>query len=299
MNKTIKDHLKAIDQSGLIKALQQQNNYFKALDQNAFIKTLYQQTDYLETIKQLHKGMSSFSWGLASAVVENQHFLKNISNQMLNAAQMLYPYAKQIATISQRAHETMIFAMKANYPTFEQISSLLQELNDISHDYAFDDDYGNAETLTPQEEQRITEAINDVVSNPKNWQISIVTQINRFKETNPILAKLFILLIYICINLAIATSATVISNGIIRKEPTATSKPITNIANNDIVHIINVMPYYYEVEYADQETGETMTGWISKRSVKINQGAVVLENEVAEVISDATPDKEKAEETEE
>jgi len=34
------------------------------------------------------------------------------------------------------------------------------------------------------------------------------------------------------------------------------------------VTIINVAPYYYKISFTDDETGKTITGWISKRSTR-------------------------------
>ena len=54
------------------------------------------------------------------------------------------------------------------------------------------------------------------------------------------------------------------------EEPTSTSNVVNNISVEQNVTIIGDAPYFYEVEFVDPETGETVTGYIYKGNLVIN-----------------------------
>lgn len=54
----------------------------------------------------------------------------------------------------------------------------------------------------------------------------------------------------------------------LREEPSQDAPVITVVNASQIVSVINDTRYYFEIEYTDSQTGETYSGWISKRSIQ-------------------------------
>ena len=54
-------------------------------------------------------------------------------------------------------------------------------------------------------------------------------------------------------------------------EPSSKSNTVVNITVDQSVTIIGEVPYYYEVEYTDPETGELVTGYIYKANIATDE----------------------------
>ena len=137
----------------------------------------------------------------------------------------------------------------------------------------FGNDDDNFDIITSQEKQEIVDAIIEILDEPINFQQSVTKWFENFKTKNPLVTKLFTGILSAIILIIIATvsnlSAEVIKNAVLREKPTQLSPIINHVYINQSVTIINQMPYYYEIPFTDEVTGETKTGWITKRSVRV------------------------------
>gem|GEM_PF-5754849 len=137
----------------------------------------------------------------------------------------------------------------------------------------FGNDDDNFDIITSQEKQEIVDAIIEILDEPINFQQSVTKWFENFKAKNPLVTKLFTGILSAIILIIIATvsnlSAEVIKNAVLREKPTQLSPIINHVYINQSVTIINQMPYYYEIPFTDEVTGETKTGWITKRSVRV------------------------------
>lgn len=126
--------------------------------------------------------------------------------------------------------------------------------------------------LTQQEKVEIKEAVEEIVSNPLNWEQKVVNYYNDLKAKRPLSAKVFLFILCTIFTILVNVTSNMITETIrdtkLKKQPTATSQTIITIEKNQTVYILNKAPYYYEIEFTNETTGKTVTGWLSKRTVK-------------------------------
>ena len=86
-----------------------------------------------------------------------------------------------------------------------------------------------------------------------------------------------------------ARYATANKDARVYEEPTSTSNVVYNISVAQNVTIVGDAPYFYEVEFPDPETGETVTGYIYKGNlVIIDQEEPTTEPEETEIATEMT-----------
>lgn len=127
----------------------------------------------------------------------------------------------------------------------------------------------NFENLSVNDKEEITNAVVEVFDEQLNFQQHFMKRFEIFKAKNPILARAFILLISLIFVSMINITGEIIKDTVIRKEPLKTSPIVQNINITQKVTIINDAPYYYEVTISKDKNGETLHGWISKRSIRL------------------------------
>lgn len=129
---------------------------------------------------------------------------------------------------------------------------------------AFDEDVYSGEEQTEVEEM-VAEILND---SPQNWEHRLAGVIETAKSKHPIWMKILLFVLGALASYLIEDFCDTIKDTVIREEPNTNAAVVINIQAEQVVFIVNDVPYYYEVEYVDETTGETYTGWISKRSVR-------------------------------
>ena len=124
------------------------------------------------------------------------------------------------------------------------------------------------ENLVEEEKLELEQAVREIVAEPKNIQQKLKEIWEKFKDKNPVLAWLCAIIAVFIINQALLATATMMRNALVRESPSADAQIINNITINQTVVIVGDAPYYYEIEYEDEETEETNHGWVLKRLVK-------------------------------
>lgn len=126
--------------------------------------------------------------------------------------------------------------------------------------------------LIDLEREEVVEAVQAVLSEPENWEQRLVKTLTAKKERHPVItwAIMFILklLINIVIQCAVNNLCSTIKPTLLRSEPRQSAATVMVIDSKQMVNVIDDVRYYFEIEYTEQKTGETYTGWVSKRSVQ-------------------------------
>ena len=82
--------------------------------------------------------------------------------------------------------------------------------------------------------------------------------------------------------------ALVAKDARVYEEPSSKSNVVVNVTVEQHVNIVNVVPYYYEVEITDPETGEVMTGYVYKGNIMLNEPDVASVQEDDETVTEDT-----------
>lgn len=137
------------------------------------------------------------------------------------------------------------------------------------------------ESVTSNEEiAELHNDFQDLTTENKNWQQTLAEKIEKWTEKNPII---YTVIMQILIPILLSIFASFIYGNVsapkaaIKEEPSATGDVIYNISINQEVTIIDDTRYYYKVIYHNKEIDKTFTGWISKRSIEINNNNSIIE----------------------
>ena len=130
--------------------------------------------------------------------------------------------------------------------------------------------------LSDEEQHIVADEITAILADKKNWDQRFMECVHKFKDTHPTIASVLInfflpLLIAIIANLISTRIGQIISPAKVYEEPASTSQVIYHIEQNQTVIIIGDAPYYYEVEIRDSKSEQSLTGYISKRSITISE----------------------------
>jgi hypothetical protein len=152
--------------------------------------------------------------------------------------------------------------------------------------------------VTPEIPAEIAADINEVLSCPNEAGDISQSKYVKWKEQHPFLADLYMqvllpLIQAILYGLIAFGAATLIASANkdarVYEEPTSTSNIVNNISVEQNVTIIGDVPYFYEVEFVDPETGETVTGYIYKGNLIINdQEELTTKPEETEDVTEMT-----------
>lgn len=134
--------------------------------------------------------------------------------------------------------------------------------------------------VTPEIRAEIAADINEVLSRPNEAGDISQSKYVKWKEQHPFLADLYMQVLLPLIQAilygliafgAASLLASANKDARVYEEPTSTSNVVNNISVEQNVTIIGDAPYFYEVEFVDPETGETVTGYIYKGNLVINE----------------------------
>lgn len=154
-------------------------------------------------------------------------------------------------------------------------------------------------SVTPEIRAEIAADITQVLSNPETMHIDSQSKYLQWKERNPGFAAFFIeILLPILLLIAdwgfSSWQARTVKDSHVYEEPTSTSSIVYNVTVENNVTIIGDVPYYYEVEFVNPETGELVTGYIYKGNVEAEEPD---ETEVQEQATEATDESESTPDT--
>lgn len=173
----------------------------------------------------------------------------------------------------------------------------------ISDVYGDEDDsddnseYADVE-VTPEIRAEIAADITEVLSRPDKAGDISQSKYVKWKEQHPFLADIYMQVLLPLIQAilygliafgAASLIASVNKDARVYEKPTSTSNVVNNISVEQNVTIIGDAPYFYEVEFVDLETGETVTGYIYKGNLIINdQEEPTTEPEETEDVAEMT-----------
>ena len=127
--------------------------------------------------------------------------------------------------------------------------------------------------LSAEDEQIIADEVSSILSSEKNWEQRLMDSVAKFKETHPVLASVLYhiivtILLGIVVNLIAMAIGQAVTPAKVYEKPRTTSPVIYHLEPLQQVKIIGEEPYYFQIELTDNNTQETMVGFVSKRSIK-------------------------------
>lgn len=153
-------------------------------------------------------------------------------------------------------------------PLHDLASHLSQELDNTSEPISLPQDFSKEDThLLAKEAATIVQA-------GPNWEQALTASFKKLQEKHPVwigLLKFVLvsLLLQIALNLASTAIGQLLFPAKMHEKPQASSPIIHQVMENQTVVITGDAPYYYEVEIQDAASQQVLTGYISKRSIKI------------------------------
>lgn len=154
--------------------------------------------------------------------------------------------------------------------------------------------------LDPEIRAEIAADIAEVITEPETMHITSKKKFMEWVKESPehALAFLTALLVFIqTICMVVSTwQARPVKDSQVYQEPVSSSNVVYNLTVENTVTVIGDVPYYYEVEFVNPETGESMIGYIYKgnlaaeesEDIEIQDGETSEATEIPETIPDAT-----------
>jgi|GEM_PF-3942025 hypothetical protein len=215
---------------------------------------------WIETIQQLERRVQLMYLPLK--------MLKDDSEKFSNLLNPAIQKSAEFAAKMQTDFQPLFHLFRDVQPSLQQISMLYhstsQYFNSINNDI---------ETYVLTENDKII-ACNyaaEILAHPDNWGMETEKLlISKGKRSHITKMAVWILKVVVTIVLSLTSNFVydTIKSAKLRIEPVQNSNIITIIDINQLVTIIDDVPYYFEVEYIDAETGRLYSGWVSKRSVR-------------------------------
>lgn len=179
----------------------------------------------------------------------------------------------------------------------------------LDDEYVEDTDNDNQETpvreVSPEIRSQIAADISDVLSDPENMHTSSRNKYLDWVRERPENAMLFwqtlcqiIQTLFIVLTFAVTTwPARAVKDSQVYEEPKSTSNVVYNLTVENNVTVIGDVPYYYEVEFVNPETGEQMIGYVYKANLAAEEPEETEAQEVEEVAEAETEATEESEAT--
>ena len=153
-----------------------------------------------------------------------------------------------------------------------------QRSEEVSRLAELAEQYGN-ETPPPaeitEEDQRLASAeVEKLLCVEQNREQQFAAQLKQWSETHPVVAWLlekffYALLIGVLTNLTSSGVGHLLTNARVYEEPKTTAQVVYHIPQGQTVTVLGQVPYYYEIETQDAATGARQSGYVSKRSVRL------------------------------
>lgn len=205
---------------------------------------------------------------MAPAIREWQENTAQLANLMTPAIRA----AAETAARMQIELQPLLRELRDVHPSVIQFTELFQEVSQYADDMDFSRDADEIDGLTEEEKQTAAKTVREILSQPDNWEQRLVKSLTVAQERHPVFAKAIIWILSAVIAIVLNVSANYLYDTIkpakLREEPAQDALVITMVNASQIVSIINDTRYYFEIKYTDSQTGETYSGWISKRSIQ-------------------------------
>lgn len=128
--------------------------------------------------------------------------------------------------------------------------------------------------LSAEDKQLLADEVSAALAPQKNWERRLKDRMAKFQENHPVLAPL---LFGIILNLLTDAICLLFSTAIgqvctpakVYEKPQTTSQVVYHLEPLQEVKIIGEQPYYFQIELTDNDTGDTLIGFVSKRSLKV------------------------------
>ena len=209
---------------------------------------------------------------MAPAIREWQENTVQLANLMTPAVRA----AAETAARMQIELQPLLRELRDVHPSAIQFTGLFQEVSQYADEMDFSRDSDEIYGLTEEEKQAAAKTVREILSQPDNWEQRLVKALAAAQECHPVFAKAIIWILSIVIAIVLNVSANYLYDTIkpakLREEPSQDAPVITVVNASQIVNIINGTRYYFEIEYTDLVSGETYSGWISKRSIREYEG---------------------------
>jgi hypothetical protein len=205
---------------------------------------------------------------MAPAIREWQENTAQLANLMTPAIRA----AAEAAARMQIELQPLLRELRDVHPSIIQFTELFQEIFQYADEMDFSRDADEIDGLTEEEKQAAAKTVREILSQPDNWEQRLVKSLTAAQERHPVFAKAIIWILSAVIAIVLNVSANYLYDTIkpvkLREEPSQDAPVITVVNASQTVSVINGTRYYFEIEYTDLQTGETYSGWISKRSIK-------------------------------
>ncbi len=221
-------------------------------------------TPLLEAVRQAQEAARM----MAPAIREWQENTAQLANLMTPAIRV----AAETAARMQIELQPLLRELRDVHPSAIQFKELFQEVSQYADVMDFSCDANEIDGLTEEEKQAASKTVKEILSQPDNWEQSLVKSLAAAQERHPVFAKAIVWILSAVIAIVLNVSANYLYDTIktakLREEPSQYAPVITVVNASQIVNVINDTQYYFEIEYTDSETGEAYSGWISKRSIQ-------------------------------
>ena len=157
-----------------------------------------------------------------------------------------------------------------------------------------------ADEMDPEIRAEIAADIAEVIAEPETMHITSKKKFMEWIKESPehALAFLTALLVFIqTICMVVSTwQARPVKDSQVYQEPVSSSNVVYNLTVENTVTVIGDVPYYYEVEFVNPETGESLIGYIYKgnlaaeesEDIEIQDGEASEATEIPETTPDTT-----------
>lgn len=218
----------------------------------------------LETVRQAQETARM----MAPAIREWQENTAQLANLMTPAIRA----AAETAVRMQIELQPLLRELRDGHPSAIQFAELFQEVSQYADELDFSCDTNEIDRLTEEEKQVASKTVSEILAQPDNWEQSLVKSLAAAQKRHPVFAKAIIWILSAVIAIVLNVSANYLYDTIktakLREKPSQDAPIITVVNASQTVNVIDDTRYYFEIEYTDSETGETYSGWISKRSIQ-------------------------------
>lgn len=221
-----------------------------------------------EAWREMSLSVSSLSAKIAAAFPTPKLDLASITQSVM----------KQLDTsafVTLKGSASMAASITASIAEWPKTDwSWLSEVYNETDDVSFPDSIAEEE-MSPEIRLQMAADITEVLSEPERMHIASQNKYLKWFQESPehalqFLNTLLTLIGTILTALSFCISvwqARTIKDSQVYEEPTSKSSVVYNLTVENNITVIGDVPYYYEVEFTNPETGELVTGYIYKGNV--------------------------------
>lgn len=284
--------LKTVD--SISKSLQQINNVFNQTNHQyyssvqALSKSLSSvQNQYISSLTYYSNLSESVQLSIAAPIqrmaqVWNKDMLKymqpmqstidtiaKVNSQNFDYLQSFYDSINMMETSMTNAMNSILSSLSStNLEWINRLNDILTTLNyDINENTIEEYNASDLDVLVDE----FTTAI--VAEDILNWEQRFMKIYDEFKENHPVIVRVFIGIVFFLIThyagmlLPEIPKSTTVRLSSVYVGPNPSSDNILNLSNGETVYIVDNIPYWYEIEYIDEESGEIYCGWVAKKNL--------------------------------